>query len=256
MGKRELRMNRLVDLIRSHGYMPIKDIAQAFRVSEMTVRRDLAIVEKSGLIKNVNGVVISGAARPEERQYDFDSETKIQNEVKELIGRRAAELIAPGECVIFDVGTTTEQIARNIPPSLEFEAICYSQNILRLLCGEARVTLSVAGGFYHPDTQAFSSDEGVAFIRNMRANKMFVSAAGVHSSLGVSCANAYEVALKRVSLQSARQHILVADSSKFDEVRSAYFCDLADIHIVVTDGGLPPSWRDLFRQMGIQLILV
>ena len=54
MGKRELRMNRLVDIIHSCGYMPIRDIAQMLKVSEMTVRRDLAVVEKCGLIKNLN----------------------------------------------------------------------------------------------------------------------------------------------------------------------------------------------------------
>ena len=256
MGKREMRMNRLVELIRSHGYMPIKEIAQIFHVSEMTVRRDLAAVEKSGLIKNVNGVVIVGGAYPEERKYNFESETQVQNEVKELIGQKAASLIAPGDSVIFDVGTTTEKIARNIAPSLEFEAVCYTQNILQILCRNPKITLSAAGGFYHPDTQAFSSEEGVAFIRNIRANKMFVSAAGIHNSLGVSCANAYEVALKRASLQSTRQHILVADSSKFGEVRSAYFCDLTDIHMVITDNGLAPQWKELFKQMGIQLVLV
>ena len=90
MGKRELRMNRLVDIIHSCGYMPIRDIAQMLKVSEMTVRRDLAAVEKSGLIKNVNGVVVSGTGQQVNREYIFESETKVQNEAKALIGHFAA----------------------------------------------------------------------------------------------------------------------------------------------------------------------
>ena len=109
MGKRELRMNRLVDIIHSCGYMPIRDIAQMLKVSEMTVRRDLAAIEKSGLIKNVNGVVVSGAGQQVNREYVFESETQVQNEAKALIGHFAAGLISPGDCVIFDTGTTTEQ---------------------------------------------------------------------------------------------------------------------------------------------------
>ena len=107
MGKRELRMNRLVDIIHSCGYMPIRDIAQMLKVSEMTVRRDLAAIEKSGLIKNVNGVVVSGAGQQVNREYVFESETQVQNEAKALIGHFAAGLISPGDCVIFDTGTTT-----------------------------------------------------------------------------------------------------------------------------------------------------
>ncbi|MFQ9901152.1 MAG: DeoR family transcriptional regulator [Ruthenibacterium sp.] len=98
MGKRELRMNRLVDIIHSCGYMPIRDIAQMLKVSEMTVRRDLAAIEKSGLIKNVNGVVVSGAGQQVNREYVFESETQVQNEAKALIGHFAAGLISPGDC--------------------------------------------------------------------------------------------------------------------------------------------------------------
>lgn len=256
MGKRELRMNRLVDIIHSCGYMPIRDIAQMLKVSEMTVRRDLAAVEKSGLLKNVNGVVVCGAGQQVNREYVFESETKVQNEAKALIGHFAAGLISPGDCVIFDTGTTTEQIARCISPSLEFEALCFTRNILQHLCGLPHATLAMAGGFYHPGTQMFTSDEGVAFIHNIRANKVFISAAGVHEGLGISCANSYEVATKRAILKSARQHILVADSSKFGVVRSAYFCDLADIDAVVTDNGLAPEWVSLLGQLGVTLYLV
>ena len=59
MGKREVRMSRLVEVINSCGYMPIKELAQMFHVSEMTIRRDLAAVERSGLVKTVNGVVVN-----------------------------------------------------------------------------------------------------------------------------------------------------------------------------------------------------
>ena len=180
----------------------------------------------------------------------------MQNEAKALIGHFAAGLISPGDCVIFDTGTTTEQIARCISPSLEFEALCFTRNILGHLCGLPHATLAMAGGFYHPGTQMFTSDEGVAFIHNIRANKVFISAAGVHEELGISCANSYEVATKRAILKSARQHILVADSSKFGVVRSAYFCDLADIDTVVTDNGLAPEWVSLLKQLGVTLYLV
>ncbi|MFQ9901151.1 MAG: DeoR/GlpR family DNA-binding transcription regulator [Ruthenibacterium sp.] len=145
---------------------------------------------------------------------------------------------------------------RNISPSLEFEAVCYTRNILMQVGSLPHAALAMAGGFYHPGTQMFTSDEGVAFIHNIRANKVFISAAGVHEELGISCANSYEVATKRAILKSARQHILVADSSKFGVVRSAYFCNLTDIDTVVTDIGLSPEWANLLRQLGIVLYQV
>ena len=256
MGKRELRMNRLVDIIHSCGYMPIRDIAQMLKVSEMTVRRDLAAVEKSGLIKNVNGVVVSGTGQQVNREYIFESETKVQNEAKALIGHFAAGLISPGDCVIFDTGTTTEQIAMAIPPEMDFEALCFTRNTLERLCRLPHVNIALAGGYYYPRTQLFAGEDGVNFIRSIRANKLFISAAGIHEDLGISCANSYEVPIKRAILQSAKQHILVADSSKFGVVRSAYFCDLEDIDIVITDTGLSPEWRNILQERGVTLYQV
>ena len=74
MGKKEMRMNRLVEIINSRGYIPIKEIAQLLHVSEMTVRRDLAAVEKSGLVKNVNGVLVSNSGNTVQvldKEYDL-----------------------------------------------------------------------------------------------------------------------------------------------------------------------------------------
>lgn len=259
MGKREMRMNRLVELIAQRGYLSIKETAQLLRVSEMTVRRDLAAIEKSGLVKNVNGVLVArknSAVRGQEREYDLDSETQVQNEAKALIGRFAARMIEPGDCVIFDTGTTTEQIALSIPEELEFEALCFTRNILNQLCRRPHVRIALAGGFYHPRTQLFTCEESIQFIRGIRANKLFLSAAGIHEHLGISCANSYEVPIKRAVLHSAKQHILVADSGKFDVVRSAYFCDLSDIDAVITDSGLSPEWRGILREHGVALYLV
>ena len=254
-----MRMNRLVEVINSRGYIPIKEIAKMLHVSEMTVRRDLASVEKSGLIKNVNGVLISNpgaCAQIQEREYDLLNETQVQNEVKSLIGRFAASMIEPHDCVILDTGTTTEQIARHIPSDLEFEALSFTRNTLELLCHNPNVNIALAGGYYYPRTQLFASEEGVNFIRSIRANKLFISAAGVHEDLGISCANNYEVPIKRAILQSAKQHILVADSSKFGVVRSAYFCDLTDIDIVITDSGLAPEWKSILLERGVTLYQV
>lgn len=259
MGKREARMNRMVEVVHSRGFIPIREMAQLLGVSEMTVRRDLAAVEKGGLVQNVNGVLVSSTGRTLDflgKKYDLAEETQVENEAKVLIGRLAVSMIRPGDCVILDIGTTTEQIAAQVPPDLEFEALCFTMNILGRLCGKPGVKVALAGGFYYPDTQLFVSEEGIDFIRGVRANKLFLSAAGIREDLGISCVNSYEVPLKRAAIRSAEQHILVADSKKFGVVRPAYFCDLADIDAIITDTGLSGEWAEIIRSKGIRLYQV
>ena len=98
MGKREVRWNRMVELVHQRGFIPIREMAQTLEVSEMTVRRDLAAVEEGGLVKNVNGVLVSSVNRGLaclEKKYDLEEETQVENEAKVLIGRRAAAMIQP-----------------------------------------------------------------------------------------------------------------------------------------------------------------
>lgn len=259
LGKKELRINRLIELLHANGRLSIKDAATLLQVSEMTIRRDLSAVESSQLIRNVNGILISyqnPTSQYTDKEYDLLHEGTIQNEAKQLIGKFAAQLVCPQDFVIFDTGSTTEQIISYIPAELNFGALCFNRNILDQLSRHANAEIAFAGGYYHKATQMFTSEEGVQFIQNIRANKVFVSAAGIHESLGISCANSYEVPTKRVILKSAKQHILVADSSKFGVVRSSYFCDLDDIDVVVTDNGLPPEWISLLRGRGITLHIV
>ena len=68
----------------------------------------------------------------------------------------------------------------------------------------------------------FESVEGIGLYGRTRASKMFVSASGVHEKLGMTCAHNYEVVTKKAALESSLQKILVADSSKFGQVRPGY----------------------------------
>lgn len=255
-GKKEARMGRLIEIVQNRGYVPMKEMADLLQVSEMTVRRDLVHHRLSNQVRNVNGVLVPQGGPQgnlSEQDYDLLHETTVQMEKKDRIGRFAASLIEEGDCVSFDVGTTTQQIVPHIHPDLSFEALCLTYNVLEQLCRNPRAGVALAGGFYQPLTQLFASEQGVNFIRTIRSNKVFVSAAGVHPTLGISCANPYEVAFKQAMLQSGNQHILVADSNKFGMVRSAYFCDLSDIHMVITDTDLPLQWVGLLEERGILL---
>ena len=96
----------------------------------------------------------------------------------------------------------------------------------------------------------------VELIKKMRINKAFISAAGIDEKLGVTCANHYEVETKRAVMQSSDTKILLSDSSKFGKVKIAYFADLKDFDLVITDTGLDPYYQDMIKDLGLKLFLV
>jgi DeoR family deoxyribose operon repressor len=82
---------------------------------------------------------------------------------------------------------------------------------------------------------------------------VFLSAAGVHEELGVTCENMYEVVTKQAVIQYSREKILLIDSSKFGQVKSSFFCEIPDIDSVITDQMITEYWRNLLRRNKINL---
>lgn len=259
MNKVEQRRSRLVDILKEHSYVSIRELAGRLGVSEMTIRRDIRQLQAENLASNYGGRMVYNPwpGDPfDERSYDLLDAAGQQMAEKERIGRYAAQMVAQGDSIAVDTGTTTERVVPFLPTDKDLTVLCYNVNILVELRRNPGVSLLFGGGYYHPGTQMFTSAQGLAFIQGFRTQKAFVSAAGVHGQLGVTCANGYEVPTKKAILEHTLQKILVADSSKFGQVRSAYFCELAALDDIVTDTGLSQEWRETIEALGINLHLV
>ena len=253
MGKRDLRIYALLDTLRDSPVLTIKELADKFQVSEMTVRRDLDFLKENHLFYDQ---APPGQALPENEEYLYSSEQIRNYESKEKIAQFAADMIGEGDILILDSGTTTGVLSKYIPASLNLTVLCYNYHILSQLYSRDNLSLIFAGGYFHKKDLMFESAEGISLIKRTRANKMFVSASGIHEKLGMTCANNYEVVTKRAALESSLTKILVADSSKFGLVRPGYFARLEEIDEIVTDEGLSGEWRDLISVWGIPLHLV
>lgn len=259
MNKKAKRINRLIDILKVRSFVSIKELSSMLEVSEMTIRRDLEVLEQNRIAENVYGTTVYNPAHTavkNDNEYSLLGETEKQNAQKEAIGRFAASLVEAEDIIIIDTGSTTQHIVPFLPANKNLSVLCYNINILMELRRNPGVKMLFAGGHYHNNTQMFECPESISFIRGVRAQKVFVSAAGVHSELGLTCVHSYEVPTKRAILRSSLQKILVADSSKFGAVRPAYFCDLSEISAIVTDKGLSQEWRERITELGIALHLV
>jgi len=257
--KKNDRYTRLTEILRVRSSVPVKDLARMLSVSEMTVRRDLKDLNKNGVVENVNGIFVYNPAHlgvGAGITYRLADEVEKQNKQKEAIGLFAASMVERNDFIIVDTGTTTERIIPNLPFDCDITVLCYNVNILMELRRNPGVKMLFGGGHYHPNTQMFECEESERFIRKFRAQKVFVSAAGIHPQLGVTCANDYELPTKKAILESSLQKILVSDSSKFGAVRSSYFCELNKFDDIVTDSGLSGEWRRLIASLGIKLHIV
>ncbi|MFV0341921.1 MAG: DeoR/GlpR family DNA-binding transcription regulator [Anaerocolumna sp.] len=257
MSKKDDRRNQLIEIIKSKNGATVKDLATLLDVSEMTIRRDLLILEQDNIVTNVYGAAIYNPTTKEQNDvYELTHAKISQDNEKKNIGSFAASFIKPGDIVVIDTGSTTEMLAEHIDDALEATILCYNANILNSLRLKENLSLIFSGGHYHAKTQMVESAEGIELIQSMRFTKAFISAAGIHKSLGVTCAYHYEIPTKKAIMQSSVEKILLIDSSKFDQVKPAYFANLEDFNIVITDVGLPAEWVEEIKQKNITLYTV
>lgn len=252
-------MNQMISILRERNGSTVKELAECFQVSEMTIRRDLSVLDSKNIVNNVFGATIYNPGNTLdslEKDYSLDKACITMDSEKTKIGQKAASLIAENEIVIIDTGSTTEKLANAIPFELKASIYCYNLNIMNILAGKKNLNLSCAGGHYHANTQMMESKEGISFIHSMRANKAFISAAGIHESLGVTCATSYESPTKQAVISSAAENILLADSSKFDVIKASYFAPITQFDLIITDQGIPMRWKELIQSAGIQLMIV
>jgi DeoR family deoxyribose operon repressor len=253
------RIKTIINHLRLKNAVSIKELTRVLGVSEMTIRRDLNMLAGDSVVELIPGgaifktsVVVDGG----DEKYLIANASAERTREKVRIGQRAASMIEPHDTVALDVGSTTEYVAKFVQEDIPVTVLCFSLNILTEIYRKKNCGLIFVGGYFHDNTLMFESQEGLSLIKRTRVDKAFIAAAGVHETLGVTCANPYEIDTKKAALESAKTRILVADSSKFGKTRVAYFAQLREFNIIITDSEIPEGYRNLITGMGIELIVV
>jgi len=259
MNKKVRRLRKIVDILKIHNAMSVNELADLMKVSHMTIRRDMEYLADQSIIKIIHGGAVynpvdikNGAAE----KYDLTSAISRYTDEKIRIGKKCASLFDSEEVIILDTGSTVEYVARFIPDNFPLTVICYTLNTLMTIHRKNRCKMIFAGGYFHKDTLMFESPEGIHLIKRNRASVAVISASGIDASLGITCASPYETEAKKATIKSSRKKILAVDSSKFGKIGAAYFAEMDDFDIIVTDSGISDEYKDIIKEKGIVLYTV
>ncbi|WP_110668986.1 DeoR/GlpR family DNA-binding transcription regulator [Salinicola halophilus] len=238
-----VRLEWLHDALKRGGTLPLAEAAKRCGVSEMTVRRDIAA--SRGTILSIGGHLILAEHPQLAAAYDLDSQQDRYAQAKRRLCERAAAMVEPGDTLFVDCGTTLLSLCSLIPPEHDVTLVTYALNVANAVSRRApELQLVVLGGLYFPASQSFGGQDVTAAIRRLGINKAFISAAGVHADKGASCFHFHEVAPKQAAIEHAERTILVADESKLDVRRAAFFADLDEFDAILTTGEPGRAWRD------------
>ncbi len=248
------RREKILELLIENNSVRVSTLCKLFNVSRETIRHDLFKLKEEGLIIKEHG----SATLNRESIVDIDFAKRAREHAvqKRKIGMTAAEMIKDGETIIIDSGSTTPHIARHIKNVDNLTVITPSLKVTAELGGKDGITVIMPGGIFNPIGYSLYGPQTEEFFSKINASKFFLAIHGVDVEKGLTEINIQIAHLKQVMMNSAREIILVADSSKFGKVEYATVASLERVNMIITDKDLDEKIANDIRKLGINLILV
>ena len=250
-----VRHKRLLEVVRERGAMGIRELCDYLQVSDATVRRDLTLLDRKGLLSRTHGGVVANSIV----NYDLPESARIRlhEEEKGRIGAAAIDMLEDGETVMIDAGTTALSIAANarLKPNCTF--VTTSLGISQILKDQGVERHYLIGGSYLPVNDSFCGSIAVSTIKTLSFDVAFLCVSSIDvRRRAISLGDEHYVAVQREIISAARKNIVVADHSKFKASAFTLSASFEELDAIITDKNIEDSARMAFENEELELRLV
>ncbi len=249
----EERQGEIAKQARVDGRVDVAELSVAFGVSLETVRRDLTVLERSGVLRRVHG----GAIPAERLRYESALAERAQERTaeKRRIAEAALAELAGATTVLLDAGSTTAELALLLPATSELTVVTNALPIALLLSSRTDITVHLLGGRVRPRTQATVDHAALAGLQDLCVDVAFLGTNGLSRERGFTTADPAEAAVKRAMVRAARRAVVLADSSKVGDDQFARFAAIEDVETLICDTGLDPRVAAELEAAGPRVVL-
>ncbi|WP_309055573.1 DeoR/GlpR family DNA-binding transcription regulator [Streptomyces sp.] len=267
MAKHE-RWNALLELLAGSGRVEVEEAAAALDVSAATIRRDLdELAEQRLLVRTRGGAVAHGVSYELPLRY---KSTRHAPE-KRRIAAAVADLIAPGEVVGLNGGTTTTEVARALavrfageraetpgaaPAAPALTVVTNALNIAGELAVRPAIKLVTTGGVARPQTYELVGPLTAGVLSEVVLDTVVLGVDGIDAELGVMAHQEEEAAVSRLFAERASRVVVVTDSSKLGRRAFARICGIDRVDLLVTDTAVPAEAVARFGEAGVRVLTV
>lgn len=248
------RRKQILDIIQENEVVEITDLAEKLQVSAMTIRRDLALFAKQGLVTlTYGGAVINKGASIEPTYFIKQEQMVIE---KQNIGKAAAALIKEGDAIFIDCGTTAKEVAEELSGMKNITVITNSLLAANVLCQSPEIKLVMAPGTFREKSMGFIGQVTAEFVHSMMVDYVFLGVEGIDRHLRATVPDIDDGEMKRVLVKRARNVVVIADHTKIGKTYLMTVAAAKEISTIVTGQDAPKDFIDEYRSAGIDVILV
>jgi DeoR family fructose operon transcriptional repressor len=251
----EERQDAIAAMVISKGRASVAELAKAYDVTTETVRRDLAVLDKAGVVRRVHGgavpvralhLVEPGVGERESTRADY----------KDAIAAAATEFFPlSGASVLLDAGTTTARIAGLMPTDRELVVVTNSVPIAARLAAFPSVSLQLLGGRVRGITQAAVGEQALRVLDSMRVDIAFIGTNAISARHGLSTPDSEEAAVKRAMVRCANYVVVAADSTKVGREDFVSFAPISSVDTLITDSEIGDADRTMLTDEGVEVVI-
>ncbi|MFD0690040.1 DeoR/GlpR family DNA-binding transcription regulator [Actinomadura fibrosa] len=240
----------IIDRLRSAERVTVADLAARTGCSEMTIRRDLDQLAEEGVLRRVRGGAVSLLLRGE--ATPFAVRLREAAEAKRRIAERAGSLVADGESVVLDSGTTALEVAR-VLAGRRLTVVPLDLHSANALGAAPEVTLLLPGGRALPGTLSLTGHLAEVSLRALRVDTVVLGVCGLSVRHGLTAHDLAEVPVKQAAIASAQRVVAVCDGAKLGRTGLGHVCPVTALDVLITDRDAPDDALAELSAAGVEV---
>ena len=245
------RQSEILTIARSIGRVTVEDLSRRFEVSAQTIRKDLNdLCDRRSMTRVHGGAIIASGVE----NLAYEARRFVAAEEKKAIGIAAAAQIPNGCSLFINIGTTTEEVASALVSHEDLLVITNNLNVAMLLYRHPRIEVIVAGGNVRRADGAVIGSAAIDLIGQFKVDYAIIGASAIDEEGALLDFDYREVQAAQAIIANARSVMLVSDSTKFSRSAPVRIAHISQIQTFVTDTAVPPRFRTLCRERGIEVI--
>ncbi len=246
------RQNKILRLLRERGTVKVANLSKLLSVSEITIRRDLDVLERKGLLERAHGGAVYSSRMSVEPAYS--DKYQAHRAEKEAIGRAAAALLEDGDTVLVNSGSTSLQVVASLQGR---RVTVITSNVgAHAVAAAGGMELFLIGGVYRPQSNSVVGSLASRSLEQVYGSKAVIGVDGISVRCGLTTPVLQEAEIARMMIERTRGPVIVvADHSKLGVVSNFLTAPIDAMDVLVTDSGFEEELKDELEMLGIRVVI-
>jgi len=244
------RQNEILKLLSKAGTISVNELSERLKVSGVTIRQDLNLLEEEGFVKRVHGGVVLKNTDDISRRLTINYEQKLK------IAQKAATFVESGDAILIESGSTNTILAKVLSKPENLTVITLNVVIAREFRKNENGNIILLGGNYQKESESLIGPLTKICLEYVNFKKAFIGVDGYSIKAGFTSKDMMRAEVSSEIVKKAETVFVLTDSSKFGRRELVMLFDINQVDYVITDNGIPERERQYLIKKGVELIIV